>query len=338
MIRSRFVFEGSKGEVRIMSTSHCPHCGAPVAASQVDCPACGTRTAGLAGLSAGAAGALAHRDYRAAPLPVGPYDVELGPFEALSATFRMWSRDWARLSLLAAIPFALMLPFAVAAGVYFAVARPSLDAPGTLIALVGAGVVLGLVVMIAFLASFAGSIALVDERERNGDGALGVIQAFLLGLTKIGRLVVASLAIFGVMSVGAAGFGAPIAASIYKESPAIGILALPGFFVLLAGVWLVLRLYPLWTVLVVEDVALGAAFRRSFELTRGRAGTVFLCGFLFGLVLFGLGIGTGILGLVPILGILVQLGFNLITNALSATFAVAIYAGLVNAEQGGQHD
>lgn len=313
-----------------MSTTRCPNCWNDLAPGQ-PCATCAQ------GQTAASVGALASREYQAAPLPAGPYDVVLGPSEILSATFRMWARDWGRLALLAAIPLAFMVPF-VGAGVALAMAIGTdfVNSPAALAGGIGGGIVFLAVITLASLATYGAMIALVDEKERTGNNAISTGQALLLGLSKAGRLLVGCLATGGVMTVGFGAVFGPLLAAEVLEQPIASTLALPGIAVAIAGLWLMLRLSPLWTILVVEDLAIGASFRRAFELTRNQAGTIFVCGLLFGLVSIGLSLAAGVLGLVPLLGLVVQLVANLAMSSLGAVFQLALYAGLVNEQQRGR--
>jgi hypothetical protein len=302
----------------------CPHCGVSLASGTSLCTACGVATS---------VAPMADRGYRPAPLPPGPYDVVLGPSETLSAAFRMWSRDWGRLVVLALLPLLASLPLMIGAGV-FAALRAKQGEPSLTewIAYGGVAAVAMLLLALGYLASMGAVIATVDERERTGHTSLTIWEAFLHGLSKSGRLfVVAAVTMLVGMVVGAG--VAPIAVAVSTEQP----LALLGLVVgvpLIAGaIWLLLRLSPLWVVAVVEDIPLGATFGRAFALTHGELGNIFVCGLVYGVVAFGINMAAGIIGIIPIFGWLVQIAASLALMSLGPTWQFALYAGLVRNKQ-----
>lgn len=309
-----------------MPTTRCPHCLNDLTRTnaRTDCPTCALAPASV--------GAVASRDYRpAAALPAAVYDVALEPTEVVAATFRMWSRDWASLVLIAAIPLILSFPFAGAAvATLFAMSEGLGDSPSAMIGLVGGGVIFSLLFTLVSLATFGATMALVDDREQAGRQAFTMSQALLVGLARSGRLFVGTAAVLGVLALaGAAAFG-PFLAGALLEEPAASILALPGMAVAAAALWLSLRLAPLCPILVVEELSVVASFRRSFQLTRDRTGAVLGSGLLFGLVMFGLALGAGVLGIVPPVFVGAQLALNLVVSSLIPTFQLALYAALVN--------
>jgi hypothetical protein len=320
--------------------SRCPNCGVSLDPSASQCIACGTRTA------ASSVGAVSDRGYHINPMPVGPYNISFGATEALSVAFRNWSRDWGRLVGLAAIPLLFSLPLLIGFGVWAFVAMkpagggdPSV---GSMIAMGGLGFVAFCVMMVGYIASLAGIVINVDERERTGGMTLSVWESFLAGLSKAPRLIVVGLVIGVIALVGfgplfGAGTYALIAVADGNSEPAIaGLLGIVGIILFPFATYLSLRLMPVWTIAVVEDCAIGEVFSRAFALTKGHALTLFGALLLLMLVMFGIGMAGGILGLIPLLGLLVQIAVNLFTASLQPVWGHAIYAGLVNESQKGR--
>lgn len=308
----------------------CSNCGYGLQAGQVSCPACGLAIGGGASV-----GAFGERPVEARPLPPpGPYNIRFGVSEPLTETFRLWSNDLGRLTLMTLIPYAVLVPFGIGFVVWFAMAVGFENEPSTMqIGMMAAlGAALGIVALVLMLASNAGMMLLADDKERNsGSAALGVWQAFLAGLARSGWLVLANL-LFAAIAIGlwVVPFGVPVALWIESENPlfALGFIPALGTFVL--GVWLLTRLMPIMPLIVIEELGVGAALSRSWQLTQGRTATVFLANLVFGIALMGIYMAVGIVSIIPLLGMLVQLAANIILGSLQSVYGFALYAGLVS--------
>lgn len=314
----------------------CSNCGSEVGSGEGSCPSCGVAIGGGASV-----GAFGERPVEARPLPPpGPYNIRFGVSEPLTETFRLWGNDLGRLSLMTLLPYAALIPFGVGLVVWFAVSvgfegEPSTTQIGMMVALGGA---LGLVALILMLASTAGAMLLADDKERNGGSAvLGVWPAFLGGLARSGWLVLANL-LFAVVGLAlwVVPFGIPLALLIDTENPLFALGFIPALGTFALGVWLLTRLMPILPLIVVEELSLGAAVSRSWELTRGRASTVFLANLVFGVALMGLYMAVGIVSIIPLLGMLVQLAANIILGSLQSVYAFVVYAGLVGEDAKGR--
>ena len=101
-----------------------------------------------------------------------------------------------------------------------------------------------------------------------------------------------------------------------------------GTFVL--GIWLLTRLMPMLPLIVVEELAVGAALSRAWQLTAGRAVDVFMANLVFGVALMGIYMAVGIISIIPLLGLLIQLAANVILGSLQSVYAFTLYAGLVS--------
>ncbi len=310
----------------------CSNCGCGLQPGLGTCPACGTA------IGVGASvGAFGERPVEARPMPPpGPYNIRFGVSEPLTETFRLWGNDLGRLVLMTVIPYAFLLPFGVGFGVWAALSFGDGGEPSTtqLVTLVAGGGALAIVAGILMLASNAGIMLLTDDKERNGGAVvLGVWQAFLAGLARSGWLVLANIVLVAVvLALFAVPFGVPLAILIETEEPlyALGFIPALGTFVL--GVWLLTRLMPMIPLVVVEELGVGAAISRSWQLTAGRTSTVFLANLVFGVALMGIYMAVGIVSIIPLLGILVQLAANIILGSLQSVYAFALYAGLVGTD------
>lgn len=308
----------------------CSNCGGALAPGQGTCSTCGQA------MGVGASvGAFGERPVAARPMPPpGPYNIRFGVSEPLTETFRLWSNDLGRQVLMTLIPYAALVPFGVAFGVWVAVAMSDGGDPSTtqLVAFGSVGLAFAIVAGILMLASSAGTMLLADDKERTGGTALGVWQAFLAGLSRSGWLILANVLLVGVIVVlWVVPFGIPIALLVDTENPiwALGFVPALGTFVL--GVWLLTRMMPLLPLIVVEELSLGAALTRAWQLTSGRAGEVFLANLVFGVALMGIYMAVGIISIVPLLGMLIQLAANIILGSLQGVYAFTLYAGLVSA-------
>jgi hypothetical protein len=68
--------------------------------------------------------------------------------------------------------------------------------------------------------------------------------------------------------------------------------------------------------------------RRGYELTRGSVTDVFLCMLVLGAVLMGINIATSIVGIIPLVGALVQLAAGVVIGAFQQVYIFLVYAAL----------
>ncbi|MBI1946177.1 MAG: glycerophosphoryl diester phosphodiesterase membrane domain-containing protein [Deltaproteobacteria bacterium] len=307
----------------------CSNCGSALAPGQATCSACGLVVGGGASV-----GAFGERPVEARPMPPpGPYNIRFGVSEPLTETFRLWGNDLGRLVLMTLIPYGFLLPFGIGFGVWAAISMSSGGEPSTtqLVILGSVGFALAVVAGVLMLASSAGAMLLADDKERTGGTGLGVWQAFLGGLARSGWLILANLLYVAIIVVlWGVPFAVPVALLVETEQPlwALGFVPALGTFV--AGVWLLTRLMPMLPLIVVEELSVGVALSRAWQLTAGRALDVFLANLVFGVALMGIYMAVGIISIIPLLGLLIQLAANIILGSLQSVYAFTLYAGLVS--------
>jgi hypothetical protein len=283
------------------------------------------------------------KDGRARPIGTGrlaaPYGVSVEPLEVLRRTFNAWHDDALRLGLLVALPYMVIFAAGVAGAIAFGLAEANVLgrdflrtfglAQATALGVAG-GVFLTCVLL--FVAASAGGVLIVDERLRGEERSSGAFGALLAGLQYLGRMLVCTLSVGGLILTLLLPAIACGAAAAVLESWPIGLGAL--MLALLGGggaVFVALRLLVAGAALVIEDLGPVAALQRSVELTRGRMGDVFAASALMFVVVFAINMGTALLGLIPIVGALVQIVSGIIVGSLQSVFLVVLYAGLRDA-------
>ncbi|OGQ10367.1 MAG: hypothetical protein A2138_26685 [Deltaproteobacteria bacterium RBG_16_71_12] len=307
----------------------CSNCGCALAPGQATCSACGLAVGGGASV-----GAFGERPVAPRPMPPpGPYNIRFGVSEPLTETFRLWGNDLGRLVLMTLIPYAFLLPFGVGFGIWAAISMADGGEPSTaqLVVLGAVGFALAVVAGILMLASSAGTMLLAEDKERTGGTGLGVWQAFLAGLSRSGWLILANLIYVAIIvALWGVPVAVPIALLVSTEQPlwALGFVPALGTFVL--GIWLLTRLMPMLPLIVVEELSVGVAASRAWQLTAGRAVDVFMANLVFGVALMGIYMAVGIISIIPLLGLLIQLAANVILGSLQSVYAFTLYAGLVS--------
>lgn len=307
----------------------CTRCGCAIDPSASSCAACGVPLAQTAPTSAGA---LGDQRYQLGPAPVARYDIALGGADSLNAAFALWTGNLKRLAALGFLPYALLIP--LAAGGALLAFMPDVLAnfdsghgdDWWAMAIAG-GVAFGALFMVLTFASVGACIHLVNEKTQGVDVTAGA--ALLSSLKHVGWLLVAYLALALCATVGVAAPMAPIIWAISEESWSIASMAPPLLVVTAAVVVLCARLLPALAVIVVEDTDAFTAIGRAWRLTRGRTTKVVGAALLFGLAYTGISMAVAMIGIVPIVGALVQMGVNAILVPLCYVFAFAVYAGCV---------
>lgn len=316
------------------SEPRCARCGCAIEPTAARCAACGVQLVD----APSSAGALGDQRYELRPPPAAHYDIPLGATESLSATFKLWSENLPRLAVLGFVPYALMIP--LFAGGFLLAFMPDvaggmskLDAWWPLLAAGGAAV--GALFMVLTLASTGACMHLVDEKTQGSDVTVGA--ALLASLKHVGWLFAAVVII---MLLWTFGFGAPMAPLVWaisEESWTIAALAVPALVVTAGAFVIAARLLPLVPIIVVEDADVFSACRRAWQLTSGRTGTVVGAALLFGLAYFGVAMVVSMVGMVPIIGALIQMGANAILMPLCYVFAFVVYAGCVREAREAHH-
>ena len=276
-------------------------------------------------------------DHRAWPARTearhAPYGVSLNAGELLTRAWTAWRDDAGRLIGITAIPYALMMGVVVM-GVIGVVASgfdiDHLDDSGPFIGLaIGGGLGLFISIMLLFVAAAAGTFLVVEERLRGESKGLTAVGAILAGLSSLGRLMVSYAVIGGGMTVllapvMALGFYAITAESFAIGGAAIALLFPVGIAAFIAS----MRLFAVGPIVVIEDVGAFEGIRRSWAMTRGNFGDIFVAFLVFGAIMIGINMATSILGIIPIVGALVQLAAGVVIGSLQSVYIFLVYAAL----------
>ncbi|HEY1099450.1 MAG TPA: hypothetical protein VGF99_11000 [Myxococcota bacterium] len=265
-----------------------------------------------------------------------PFGVRFEAGNLISQTFTMWRNDLARLVGINAIPYVLLMVVGVVGGAAFvgSVGLASFDRVfddgALLLPMAAAATGFTAFGFLLFCAAQVGSYIVVEEQVRGEPRSIGVGRALTTGLSAM-PAVLAIWIVGG--AVGAATF-APVMAigayAIVEESIVGGLLALaisvPAFLFML---WTALRVFALAPVVaVIEEVGAIEAMRRTVALTKGNVGDLFVAGLVFSVVMFGINMVVNVFGIIPIIGLLIQLGGGIVFGALSSVWFFLAYAGL----------
>ena len=285
------------------------------------------------------AAALSHQEYRApAAAPGGAYPgIRFDVGALLGSTFQTWVDNLGPLIGLCVLAFLPMLVVAGAAagGAYFLTQDGSTTG---MIAMGVGGTAAAVALMMAALATLAGSFLMLEERVRHEPRTLTVVNAFKQGFGYAGRAFFGYLLVmlpFVIPALSMAGFAMSVGFEIHDNRSIAGMVAVFGL-TMLPMIYFVLRLSALLPALVVEDLSVGVALQRSLELTRGRVGTLFVTYLLFGMISFVAMFFVALLGIIPILGQLVGLAFQVCTYPLSMVVPFILYAGMRTDEEQGR--
>lgn len=262
-----------------------------------------------------------------------PYGVSLQVGDLLTQLWTTWKSDAWRLIGITALPYGFMavaMVGLVVAGVMMGFDPDHLDESGPLLGLViGGGGGFLISSWLLMVAAMAGTWLVVEEKLRGEDKGAGVIGSLLNGLHGLGRLTGAYFLMGVLMTALMAPALAALGGAVALESWALGgvamLLMLPTF---LAVMFVSLRLMPLGPVLVAEDVGVIDAFKRSLELTRGNFGDIFVAAIAFFGVMMAVNMGVTVIGLIPLVGVVVQLAFGIVMGSIQAVFMFMLYAGL----------
>lgn len=262
-----------------------------------------------------------------------PYGLSLNAGELLTRTWSVWQADALRLTGITAIPYVLMAVVGAVAGslaVASGIDIEHLEDSGPVIGLaIGGGVGLCISIVLSFIAAQAGTFLVVEERLRGEARGISVVGAILSGLSALLPMMGAWLVVGAVVCVALVPAAMLGIAAVSMDSWALGgAAALLLFPVGIAGFVASLRLFAIGPVVVTEDVGPIASIRRSLELTRGKLGDVFVAFLVFGAVMFAVNLVTGILGLIPIVGMLVQLAVGIVVGSLQSVYVYLVYGAL----------
>ena len=262
-----------------------------------------------------------------------PYGLSLNAGELLTRTWSVWQADALRLTGITAIPYVLMAVVGAVAGslaVASGIDIEHLEDSGPVIGLaIGGGVGLCISIVLSFIAAQAGTFLVVEERLRGEARGISVVGAILSGLSALLPMMGAWLVVGAVVCVALVPAAMVGIAAVSMDSWALGgAAALLLFPVGIAGFVASLRLFAIGPVVVTEDVGPIASIRRSLELTRGKLGDVFVAFLVFGAVMFAVNLVTGILGLIPIVGMLVQLAVGIVVGSLQSVYVYLVYGAL----------
>ena len=281
-------------------------------------------------------------DHRAwptrSPQALPAYGVGLNPGQILTQTIDVWRKNAGVLLALSAFPYFLMILAMVGLGIGAYAVGLNFDGvmeghiSPSVIGLAVGGVVVLLFSMVAMTAGQAGSILVLEDKLRDDSRAIGFGGAMMAGLSHVLPFACAYFlysCVAMLMMSPAIGAGVAVATEHYAAGVGLGILAFAGF----AGfVYVSLRIFAFAPAVVVEELGPIAAIKRSFELTSGRVTDVFLSMLVLGGVYFAINIGTSILGIIPILGALLQMGISMVMVSFQVAYMFHVYAGLRDAE------
>lgn len=215
-----------------------------------------------------------------------------------------------------------------------------------------AGITLILFVPVVLIAGGLGvGLALSAHRgAASGPPAAAMIAIMAIAVPLI---VVAVVAQMGALTYGAvqhlAGrpvrFGVMLSVGFGRLLPLIGAGIVATFLVLLGTMALIIPgiiigcgLTATVAVVVAERLGPIDAIRRSWELTRGYRGTLFLAGLGLGVISFLINLVGNLLGLVPVLGQLAAIALQILTMSLSTVWPAVAYHDLRTLKEGASTD
>jgi hypothetical protein len=204
-------------------------------------------------------------------------------------------------------------------------------------------------VLVMVIAAVGGAVAAagMSEGGMEAGAALGMLGPMLgIGLPLI---LIAAIANMGGLTYGAiqglagrpVSFGTMFSVGFRRLFPMIGAGIVVGLavglgFVLLIvpGVILGCGLSIVMPIVVAEKRGPIDAIGRSWNLTSGYKGTIFLTGLVFGLIYFGLALVGMVFNLIPILGQLASLLINVLTGSLGTIWYAVAYHDIRVAKEG----
>jgi hypothetical protein len=256
------------------------------------------------------------------------YGIPIGASDVIRSGFTLWGSILGRLVLVSLIPF---IPVFIT-GLVAAVAVPSLivfgraagPAEGTVVVFMVIFLILLIGVAVVSSAAQAGMTLLLHDQARHQMLRRGSWQAFVEGVRYVPRIAGAVCLIFLAVVVTAG-----IVALVARVSPIAAVVL--GMVTIVLYLYFLVRWINVVPAIVLDKKSVIDAFSYSARLTEGYGWTVFGGLVLFGLITVGIGLGSVIIGLIPILGGLINLGINILLSPLGVAVTFAIYAGLKDA-------
>jgi hypothetical protein len=270
-----------------------------------------------------------------AEAPAPRYDVPLTVGGILDRTFRFFGADVGRQGLLWALPYGgLVAGLILFIGVGFAL---GIDTASTttqvgfgLAALVACGVLMGVTFGV-----MAGSYVGYDE-VATGEGKRPLGSLIAAGwplwprVLGVGVVLGAATAVFV-----APGMGMFAASGAELVAPEVGLAA--GFLLLMPGLlgalFMWVRLSPASVIAAVEEKGTVASLAQAWSMTRGHGRTLLGITIVWGLLLAAVSMPFQIIGMIPVLGWIVQLIGGVLQMAANSAFAFAVYAALKDQER-----
>ncbi len=259
-----------------------------------------------------------------------PFGVHFEAGSLISRTMSVWSADLGRLIAVNGLPYLLMVVLGIVAGIAGWTLSSGGDDDAMLVPLIAGGVGYCIVCALLYVAGQVGSFIVVEESVRGEPRSIGVVAAIAAGLSSMPAMI----GIYAVVLVVCASISLPLVATISiaaaTESWGVGGAAvLLAFPTIVAIGYASLRLFAVApAAAVIEELGPIASMRRSLELTRGNTVDLFVAALVFGAVIFGLNMVVGILGLIPLFGLLVQLAAMVVFGSLQSVWMFLAYAGL----------
>ena len=275
-------------------------------------------------------------------------DINFGVIESLQGAFMVWKESLPRVLLPGAIYMCCFFVVGAVVGlasvgmVAFAKdAAPNWQSPTVWGPLVGLGIG-GFVFAVALFSSAYGATMVILDEVGRAVGAPSDITAMMRRVPRMAwRVAAATFTMMAPLLVGVSAAGGLVVAlaqqnGLTEADTILGMSSLATIIVAIPASIVMLRLAPLPAIVVLEEKGLRASAARSWQLTRGRTGTLFGAYFVFGLSVFGAMLGSMLLAMIPLVGMVVQMVAGAGAFSFSIAFAYAIYVGLVH-EHDGKH-
>ncbi|MCU0848408.1 MAG: glycerophosphoryl diester phosphodiesterase membrane domain-containing protein [Spirochaetes bacterium] len=294
--------------------NNCQKCGKEIDA--------GADVCGFCGAPAENAGATAVQPVTGAGL--FPDGIAFSVNAIIDSGFRLWIKALGPLIILQLIMFSVMAALVILM-IIFAAAffGPDFGLPAVK-SIVAAAVPAVIAAVAVSLAATAGSYMLIEDYAEHGDKKREIKDSLMDGFRKLPVMLCAVMAYVACVIICAAP-GLAVMAGMREMLAAGALLLLTG----MAGMlYLFIRMYPLFPVIVLENRGAVESMKRSWELTGGRWWKVLGIVLAITLIFFGIGIGIGIVGFIPVLGQIAYIGMQIILGPLNTVFSYCCYDAL----------
>ena len=183
--------------------------------------------------------------------------------------------------------------------------------------------VIGLALLVLGVIGDGGLIGGFNVADSGGETSLG--QAFRMGMTYFWKLLGVRI-LFWILGVAVGVLGAIAVILVAIGTFGIGLLCLLPLICLLIPIGLIVGVYVMLTqiALVIENLGVFDAFRRSWEVLKANLGTVIVMGVI---VIVGSWL-VGLILAVPLIAIILPVGFALAFGTQSTANSGLILAGL----------